>query len=267
MSTTILLGIVSVGILIFVHELGHFLAARAAGIRVEVFSIGWGRGLVSFMWKGTRIQLGWIPFGGYCKMAGESPKDERAGSPDEFYSASPIRRILVALGGPVFNYLFASLLFVVIVGIGYQIKTYSNRIILAGGEEVDGAGGLTPARAAGLRDGDVIVEIDGRPIRHWDDITGNIVRNALRPITLRVRRGDELLSLQAVPELDKETGRGLIGIHPWVEPVVGEVRAGEAAQLAGLEAGDRIVSVDGIPVENHVDFYNAIKGKLSLIHI
>jgi regulator of sigma E protease len=261
MSTTILLGIISIGILIFIHELGHFLMARAAGIRVEVFSIGWGRGLVSFMWKGTRIQLGWIPFGGYCKMAGESPKDEKSGSPDEFYSAPPLRRILVALGGPIFNYLFAAVLFSLIVIVGYQVRTYSNRIILAKGEEIAGVRSVTPAQAAGLRDGDVIVEIDGKRIANWDDITGNIVRNALKPITLKVSRGGELRDLGVVPELDKETGRGLIGIHPWVEPVVGEVQAGEPAELAGLIKGDRIVSADGIPVTNHVDFFDAIKGK------
>jgi regulator of sigma E protease len=261
MSTTILLGIVSIGILIFIHELGHFLMARAVGIRVEVFSIVWGRGLISFMWKGTRIQLGWIPFGGYCKMAGESPKDEKSGTPDEFYSASPLRRILVALGGPVFNYLFAAVLFSLIVIVGYQVRTYSNRIILAKGEEVAGVRSATPAQAAGLRDGDVIVKIDGKKIVNWDDITGNIVRNALKPITLEVAREGELLTLGVVPELDRETGRGLIGIHPWVEPVVGELQAGEPAALAGLKKGDRIVSVDGIPVQNHVEFFDAIKGK------
>jgi regulator of sigma E protease len=261
MSTTILLGIVSIGILIFVHELGHFLMARATGIRVEVFSIGWGRGLLSFMWKGTRIQLGWIPFGGYCKMAGESPNDEKSGSPDEFYSASPFRRILVALGGPVFNYLFAAALFSLIIIIGYQIRTYSNRIILAKGEEVAGVRGTTPAQDAGLRDGDVIVEIDGKRIANWDDITANIVRNALKPITLKIERDGEIRTLGVVPELDKETGRGLIGIHPWVEPVVEEVQTGEPAELAGLKKGDRIVSVDGITVRNHVEFYDVIKGK------
>jgi len=89
MATTILLGIISIGILIFVHELGHFLMARAVGIRVEVFSIGWGKGLVSFKWKETKIQLGWIPFGGYCKLAGDSLRDDLQDSPDEYYSSSP----------------------------------------------------------------------------------------------------------------------------------------------------------------------------------
>ncbi len=261
MGATILLGLISIGILIFVHELGHFLAARAAGIRVEVFSIGWGKGLVSFTWKETRIQIGWIPFGGYCKMAGDSPRDNLKGETGEYYSSPPQRRILVALSGPLFNYLFAALLFIMIIMVGYEINTFPSRIILADGDGVTLASGTTPAKAAGLQDGDVIIEIDGERIRNWDDVTEKIVRNALKSIEITVERGGEILTVTAVPALDKETGRGLIGIHPWVEPVVGEVLPDEAAERAGLKKDDLILSVDGREIRHHVDFYNALEGK------
>ena len=261
MGTTILLGLISIGILIFIHELGHFLAARAAGIRVEVFSIGWGKGLLSFTWKETRIQVGWIPFGGYCKMAGDSPRDNIKGETGEYYSSPPQRRILVALSGPLFNYLFAALLFIMIIMIGYEINTFPSRIVLADGDDVTLATGSTPAKAAGLRDGDVIIEIDGERIRNWDDVTENIVRNALKPIEIVVDRSGETVTTTVKPALDKETGRGLIGIHPWVEPVVGEILPDEAAQRAGLRVGDYILSVDGQEIRHHVDFYNALEGK------
>jgi regulator of sigma E protease len=261
MGTTILLGLISIGILIFVHELGHFLAARAVGIRVEVFSIGWGKGLLSFKWKETKIQIGWIPFGGYCKMAGDSPRDNRTGEAGEYYSSPPQRRIMVALSGPLFNYLFAALLFIMIIMIGYEINTFPSRIILADGDDVTLATGTTPAKAAGLRDGDVIIAIDGERVRNWDDVTENIVRNALKPIDITVQRNGETVTVAVVPALDKETGRGLIGIHPWVEPVIGEVLPDEAAASAGLREGDRILSVDGLVIRHHVDFYNAIEGK------
>jgi len=261
MGVTILLGIISVGILIFVHELGHFLVARASGIRVEVFSIGWGRGIVSFKWKDTKIQIGWIPFGGYCKMAGDSPRDDTKGTPDEYYSSSPWRRILVALGGPTFNYLFAAVLFVFIVIIGYEINTYSNRIILLRSDEQQFSADRTPARQAGLQDGDVIVEINGEEIRHWDDVTQAIVRNALKPVRIKVLRDGEIFETVAVPELDEETGRGLIGIQPWVEPVVGSVIPGEPAAKAGIKQGDRIVSVDGEKIVHYVGFYEALEGR------
>jgi regulator of sigma E protease len=261
MVTTILLGLISIGILIFVHELGHFLAARAAGIRVEVFSIGWGKGLVSFKWKETRIQIGWIPFGGYCKMAGDSPKDTLKGGSGEYYSSPPQRRIIVALSGPLFNYLFAALLFIMIIMVGYEINTFPSRIILAEGDGATLAGGATPAKAAGLQDGDVIIEIDGEKIRNWDDVTENIVRNALKPIQITVVRAGETVTATAIPALDKETGRGLIGIHPWVEPVIGEVLPGEAAETAGLKRGDLILSVNSRDIRHHVDFYDALEGK------
>ncbi len=260
-TTTILLGIISIGILIFIHELGHFLVAHSSGIRVEVFSIGWGRGIVSFFWKGTKIQIGWIPFGGYCKMAGDSPRDKLKGSKDEYYSSSPFKRILVALGGPLFNYLFAFVLFSMIVIIGYEIKTYSNKIILARDEDILNYSGMTPAQKADLRDGDVIVDINGNKISNWDQITENIVRNALKPVNMKVLRDGTMHEITVVPELDKETGRGLIGIYPWVEPVIGKVIPGEPADLAGLHKGDKIISVDGVSILHHIDFYQSIKGR------
>lgn len=261
MSITILLGIVSVGILIFVHEFGHFLIARASGIKVETFSIGWGRGIVSFKWKETKVQIGWIPFGGYCKMAGESTKDATKGTPDEYYSSSPWRRILVALGGPAFNYLFAAVLFIFIVFIGYEINTYSNKIILLRSDDQQFSTEQTPARMAGLKDGDIIVEINGKEVRHWDGITESIVRNALKPVKIKVLRDGEIFETVAVPELDEETGRGLIGIQPWVEPVVGNVLPGEPAEKAGIEPGDRIAEVDGEKIVHYVDFYQALEEK------
>lgn len=261
MVTTILLGIIAIGILIFVHEFGHFLMARAVGIRVEVFSIGWGKALLSFQWKETKIQLGWIPFGGYCKLAGDSLKDDLQDSPDEYYTSSPFKRILVALGGPVFNFLFAVLLFSLITFIGYEIRTFSNRILMAKAQDITEEGRKTPAQLAGLLDGDVIVEINGKNITNWDDITENIVRNALKPIQMKVLREGVLHELLIVPELDEETGRGLIGIYPWVEPVIGDVVQGEPADVGGFEKGDIILSVDGVNILHHMDFYNAIQGK------
>jgi len=260
MATTILLGIISIGILIFVHELGHFLAARASGIKVDVFSIGWGRGIVSFKWKETKIQIGWIPFGGYCKMAGDSPRDTLTGSKGEYYSSPPLRRIMVAVSGPLFNYLFAIFLFTLVVIIGYEVKTYSNRILLA--EDVAAAGEeRTPAQKAGLIDGDVIVEIGGNEIKNWDHITENIVRNALKPLNMKVLRNETPVKIMVVPRLEEETGRGIIGIYPWIEPVVGETVPGGAADLAGLRSGDRIISVDGMRVLHHIGFYGAIEGR------
>jgi len=260
MVTTIILGIISVGILIFVHELGHFLAARSAGIKVEVFSIGWGKGILSFKWKDTRIQLGWIPFGGYCKMAGDSPKDELTGNSNEFYSSSPYKRIMVALSGPFFNYIFSVLMFILVVIIGYEISTYPNKIVLVR-EQLQSLGKETPAMKAGLKDGDVILEIEGKKVENWEEITQIIVRNPKKPLRMKIQRDGQIMEKLVVPELEEETGRGLIGIYPWIEPVVGQVEPGKPAERAGLKEGDRILEVDGKKINHQIDFYNAIEGK------
>ena len=261
MGSTIILGIISIGILIFVHELGHFLSARAVGIKVEVFSIGWGKGIQLFKWKDTRIQLGWIPFGGYCKMAGDSAQDKLTGSKDEYYSSPPINRIIVALGGPLFNFFFAIILFSLIMAIGYQITTYPNKIILAKPKDINENTKLTPAQKAGLKNGDIIVAIDGRKITNWDDITESIVRNALKKIQITVLRNGKKLNLEVVPDIDKSTGRGIIGIYPWVDPIVGGVLANSDAKRLGIKPGDKIVSIDGIPIRNQLDFYNILSRK------
>jgi regulator of sigma E protease len=194
-------------------------------------------------------------------MAGDSPRDTLTGSGDEYYSSHPLKRIFVALSGPLFNYIFAALLFIMIIMIGYEVNTYSNQIILAREEETIGSDGLTPAQKAGLQDGDIILQINGNAINNWDEITENIVRNALKPVNMKVMRNDTILNIAVVPKLDKETGRGLIGIYPWVEPVVGEIVPAEAADLAGLQEGDRIIKVDGNEILHHIDFYNALEGK------
>jgi len=243
MITTLLLGIISVGILIFVHEFGHFIAARAAGIKVEVFSIGWGKGFLSFKWKDTKIQMGWIPFGGYCKMAGDSPRDELTGNSNEYYSSSPFKRIMVALSGPFFNYIFAVLLFILVVMIGYEITTYSNKIVLVRDQTISFSG-RSPAMEAGLKDGDVILEIDGERVENWEDITQIIIRNPQKTLRIKILREGNILEKVVVPELEKESGRGLIGIYPWVEPVVGKVQPGKPADRAGLKQGDRILEVE-----------------------
>jgi len=260
MITTLLLGIISVGILIFVHEFGHFIAARAAGIKVEVFSIGWGKGFLSFKWKDTKIQMGWIPFGGYCKMAGDSPRDELTGNSNEYYSSSPFKRIMVALSGPFFNYIFAVLLFILVVMIGYEITTYSNKIVLVRDQTISFSG-RSPAMEAGLKDGDVILEIDGERVENWEDITQIIIRNPQKTLRIKILREGNILEKVVVPELEKESGRGLIGIYPWVEPVVGKVQPGKPADRAGLKQGDRILEVEGKKINHQIDFYNAIEGK------
>jgi regulator of sigma E protease len=259
---TILLGLLGLGLVVIVHELGHFAAARAMGVEVEAFSIGWGPRVAGFKRGGVEWRFSAFPIGGYCKMKGEESfrkaLEEKAPElPREkgsFYGASPWRRIVIALSGPVANVIFAVVVFIAASTIGYSSPTYSNRIVLLSEYDL-GSPRLAsyPADRAGLKSGDRIVSADGKPIADFSDLLERITLSANKPIALRVERDGVLYDKTLTPMLDKNTGGGLIGVSYWAEPVVGEVAAGSAAGIAGIASGDRIVSIDGKEVHHAVE--------------
>ena len=163
----IALGLVGLGIVVFIHELGHFLAARLMGIDVEAFSIGWGNPILKKKIGAVEYRLGMFPIGGYCKMRGDTEFQEaweKHASGVEpvkgtFYGARPWRRIVVCLAGPVFNLIFAVIVLSIIWGIGFERQTLENRIVLA--SEID-VGNEFPADRAGFQTGDRIIEVDGK---------------------------------------------------------------------------------------------------------
>ncbi|MDR1099337.1 MAG: RIP metalloprotease RseP [Treponema sp.] len=256
----ILLGLAGLGVVVFVHELGHFLAARLMGIDVEAFSIGWGKPILKKKLGAVEYRLGMFPLGGYCKMRGENEFQEAWENrqnavtpvPGTFLGAGPFRRIVVSLAGPLFNLVFAVLVLSVIWGCGFEVNTLSNRIVLA--SEIN-PGQPYPADEAGLKTGDRIIEINGRNTPYYHDIQENIAVNPEKALALTVDREGELLSLEVRPNLDKSTGAGRIGVYFWTDPVIEDVRAGGPAAAAGLQAGDRILRVDGEEIRHSVDFF------------
>jgi regulator of sigma E protease len=259
---TIILGLVGLGVVVLVHELGHFTAARAMGVEVEAFSIGWGPRIAGFKRRGTEWRFSAFPIGGYCKMKGEESfrkaLEEKAPEiPREsgsFYGAAPWRRIVIALAGPAANVVFATLVFMVVSTIGATFPTYSNRIVLR--SEFQGSDSKIasyPADAAGLKSGDRIVAADAKDVGDFSDLLEDITLSANKPIDFRIERDGILLDRSITPILDKDTGGGIIGVTPWIDPVVGEVAKGKAAQIAGFEAGDRIATIDGKPVRHEME--------------
>jgi regulator of sigma E protease len=241
---------------VFVHELGHFLAARAMGIEVEAFSIGWGKAFLKKKIGGVEYRLGVIPIGGYCKMKGEndmrdagkagaSVPESAASVPEAggFYAAHPLRRIVVAFAGPFFNVLFAVAVFSVIWGIGFEMPMLENRIVLV--SDISGDAGY-PANAADLRTGDRIIEIDGKPCENYQDVQQMVALNPGRALPFTVLRDGKILSLTVTPEMDRETAMGKIGVYFWTDPVIGRVIPDSPAANAGLQPGDRIVRMEGM---------------------
>ncbi|HEY9594328.1 MAG TPA: RIP metalloprotease RseP, partial [Spirochaetia bacterium] len=297
MILTILLGIVGLGIMVFVHELGHFVAARICGVGVEVFSLGWGPRMVGFTRGGTTYQVSWIPIGGYCKMKGELVPGLAGGSggpqgaggaapsiggstaiqpvtehePGSFLAAPPWRRIVIAAFGPLFNVLFALVIFFAIWWAGFNIYSTDNRVVLATDYTLDSFTTPPPATAAGLKTGDRVTAINGAAIGNFQDILEHVsvAPNARLVFTVVRTEGgvDRTLTLPMTPQLDKDSGAGRIGIYAWFDPVVDGVTPGSAAGIAGLRKGDRIVAVDGKPVRNSIDLSQTLSARPAKVDV
>jgi regulator of sigma E protease len=246
----ITLGLAGLGIVVFVHELGHFLAARFSGIDVEAFSIGWGKPLLKKKIGDVEYRLGVFPIGGYCKMKGENSYGEswensrngKAPDPSSFYGAHPAKRVLVAFAGPFFNFLFTVLVLSVVWGIGFNVETLDNRIVILA--DIDGRS--HPSDQAGLVSGDRVIEIAGKPIANYGDLRENIGLNPGKALAVKVERDGGIVELTVTPDLEK-SGEGKIGVYYWADPVVHAVVPGSPAEQAGLKAGDRILSMNGNP--------------------
>jgi regulator of sigma E protease len=266
-------GIMGLGVVILVHELGHYSAARSCGVEVETFSVGMGPKILSRKRGTTEWRVSAIPFGGYCRMKGEeafaSAIAEKAETiprePGSFYGAKAWKRIIIAFSGPLANVLFAIVVFIVVSAVGTTSKTFGNRIVLQSsyGTGANAVSGLLPADAAGLRNGDTIVAIDARPVQDLSEIQDIIMRSPGKPLELSVLRDGTSLELPVTPALDKSTGAGRIGIMAWVDPVVESVAPNGQAARAGVQPGDRIVSLDGKPIAHAIEFEAMLVGHTS----
>ncbi len=259
----VVVGLMALGLVVFVHELGHFIAARLSGVTVESFSIGWGPVLFKKKRGATEYRISAFPLGGYCGMKGEHAfrealdkgLDAIPGETDGFYGAHPLKRTFIAFSGPFFNLLFAALVFAAVSAIGYSYETYENRIIPAALYEPSAP---RTALESGMLEGDRIVSLDGNPVLSFSDIQQYVGTNPDRLIEATIERDGATLSIAFVPELDKKTGTGRIGVFPYVPLVVGKVSPGSAAESSGIRSGDRIVSVDETPVSHQAQLSAAL---------
>jgi len=236
----IALGIVVLGVLVFIHELGHFLVAKWCGIRVLAFSLGFGTPLLKKEYKGTEYRISAIPFGGYVKMAGENPDDEKVGDADEFTSKPVWQRALVAAAGPLANMVAAIAMLWFMFLWGVEEPTYLEHPVV--GAVTEGSVG----ESAGIKAGDSIITINNKAMRNWDDISTIFALQEREYAVSYIRSGQKknrkLAILKSDDLIPKEhTG----GIMPPLPAIVKTTSPSSPAERAGIKAGDTIASING----------------------
>jgi regulator of sigma E protease len=240
--TTILAFVFVLGVLVFVHELGHFWMARRHGVRVLTFSLGFGPKLLTVRRGGTDYCISAIPLGGYVKMAGENAEDARSGQPDEFLSKTKWQRFQILIMGPVMNVLLALVVMTVVLYQGAEVPAYEQAPPVVGSVTPG-----SPAARAGILPGDRIVSIEGREVPTWERVFMQVMPRAGREIEVVIERRGERRVLAIVPDAQTRFEMGDIGVLPEMHPQIRAVTPGSPAEKAGLRAGDTILAVDGEP--------------------
>jgi regulator of sigma E protease len=240
---TILAFLFVLGVLIFVHELGHFLVARWYGVRVLRFSLGFDPKLFSFERGGTLYSVGIIPLGGFVKLAGETVEDQRTGAPDEFLSKSKWIRFQVYLAGPVMNLILALILTAGTFLNGVDVPLYESAPAVVGSVEPGKA-----AEKAGIRVGDQIVRVGERDIASWEQLDQAVIPQANRDLPVVLRRDGAEIQTRITPESVGTFELGSLGVFAAVRPQLRNLTNpnGPAAR-AGLQRGDVVVALNGAP--------------------
>ncbi|PYR17322.1 MAG: RIP metalloprotease RseP [Acidobacteria bacterium] len=241
--TTLLAFAFVLGVLVFVHELGHFLAAKRVGIRVLKFQLGFNPTIASFRYGDTEYGIGALPLGGYVKMAGESPEEPRTGRPDEFLSKTKWQRFQVLIMGPVMNIGLAFVLTAVVLYQGADVPAYEDRPPVVGAI-LDGSA----AAAIDIRPGDRIVSVMDRPVNTWQQFLIAVGSRPNRETSIMLERTGQRIVRAVTPTVAPGESRfeiGDIGVLPDVHPHIPKVYPGEPAERAGVKPGDVVLAVNG----------------------
>ncbi len=242
--------ILVLGVMVLVHEFGHYAAAKLLGVRVEVFSIGFGRRLVGFKHGDTDYRISLLPLGGYVKMTGVSPiemPEERPANqpPDrgEFLNHPRWHRLIIAVAGPLANLVLAVALLTIVFAVHHAIPYGLYRPAEVGWIDPGSA-----AEKAGLKEGDRILQIGDQENPTWLDVQNKVMINPNQPLPLRVQRNSNVLALTLHPAVEGKQQSGDAGWQPLKPFEVTGVEPNLPGAKAGLQVGDRIVSVDGKPI-------------------
>lgn len=244
--------LVLIGVMILIHELGHFWAARAFDVKVEVFSLGFGPRLFGYRRGETDYRFSLILFGGYVKMAGEQPGEQETEDPRALSHKPRWQRLIIAAAGPFMNVVLAIAVLTGLFMVSYEKVLNPDGAVV--GHIVPGS----PAAKAGIVPGDKIVRLNGNDNPDWEDIVSKEIESG-KPMTVTMERGGHRFPLTLTPVMDEKEGLGSVGWDSQNEIQVASVSQGYPAAAAGLQKGDLLVKVNGIPIHSHYTLPEVIR--------
>lgn len=237
--------LIVIGIIIFIHESGHFSMAKLFGIPVSTFSLGFGPKLFGFRRKETEYRISAIPLGGYVKIHGMEDQEATPDDPNSFYNRPRYQRFLVLFMGVGFNFLLAITFITIALNQGFQVGQSSEMPALVGYVMPD-----SPAARAGIQPGDVILQMDGRQTPTWQEVHQSTMLNPDENISIQFRRGDQVMEKAVRLGREPENGFGMLGVAPVLRLMIAEVVKGRPAEKAGLLANDIVKSINGVEVHS-----------------
>ena len=253
------------GVMILIHEWGHYAAAKYFKVRVEVFSIGFGKRLLGFRRGETDYRISAIPLGGYVKMSGENPMDERTDDPGEFLNHPRWQRFVIAIAGPFMNVVLAVGLLTIVYMVHYEYPAFIDQPGVIAYVKPD-----SPAAQAGLRSGDRILRIGNTQNPTWEAIGLRIMLSPNEALPLTIDRNGQVLQTSITPKPVSVSEIGSAGWSPAQSIMVADVEAGMPAAKAGIKEGDEIVAIDGKPVpviEALIDMLQQTKDRVVTVDV
>jgi regulator of sigma E protease len=247
--------IFALGVIIFVHEAGHLLAAKYFNVRTLVFSLGFGKRLWGFKRGETDYRVSLVPLGGYVQLSGEDPT-EASDDPRDFLNKPRWQRIVVYLAGPAMNVVLAILIIAVVYMVGIEVPVSPEISPVVGSVAAE-----SPAEEAGLQPGDLITSVAGREVDKWDEVRFEFLTSPERPIPVTYERGGEPFETVVTPIKVPKYEVGDAGVFPKILPrILGIGKAGPA-ERAGFERGDEVRKVDGRPVGSTEEFVEYVSAR------
>lgn len=255
MFLSILAFIFVLGVMIFVHELGHFLTAKWIGVKCHVFSLGFPPKLIGKKWGDTEYRIGIVPLGGYVKMAGENP-GEVTGNPEEFFSRTKLERVAILLMGPAMNIVLTLALFTVLFMAGVERPAGLDDLPLVRFVAED-----SPAERAGVLPGDQILSLDGQAVENWQQALDTFYISPDQILQVSLKRDGQTVETQISVEARGKERIGYTGLFPATQPYAVSLEEDFPAKAAGMQEGDLIIKVDEEPIFSSPQLVEAIENK------